>query len=170
MLLCLLFVMFYFGGCNGGNIMANIANSIIDFLVEIIVKLTKLNLWIIMTDLARQSSCLCPADNEDRSRRAPRPPSLFINPSNLSQFCIIFCLSGAQFSLLCFFDCLQHLSVWAESHRIEILPECPGEEERILRDDYKLLPKLFKVEHPDVDGVNVDLACGHLRQPEEAVE
>ena len=39
-----------------------------------------------------------------------------------------------------------------------------------MRDDYKLLPQLLKVEHPDVDGVDVDLARGHLRQPEEAVE
>ena len=39
-----------------------------------------------------------------------------------------------------------------------------------MRDDYKLLPQLLEVEHPDVDGVDVDLARGHLRQAEEAVE
>ena len=42
------------------------------------------------TNLARQSNCLCPADNEDRSSRAPSPPSLFINPSNLPQLSIFF--------------------------------------------------------------------------------
>ena len=72
--------------------------------------------------------------------------------------------------LLCFSNGLQQLAIRAESHRIEILPERPREEERILRDDYKLLPQLLEVEHPDVDGVDVDLARGHLRQAEEAVE
>ena len=36
--------------------------------------------------------------------------------------------------------------------------------------DDQLFSQLLKVEHPDVDGVDVHLASGHLGQAEEAVK
>ena len=39
-----------------------------------------------------------------------------------------------------------------------------------MRNDYKLLPQLLEVKHPDVDGVDVDLPGRDLGQAEEAVE
>ena len=119
-------------------------------------------------DLAKQSSWRCPAESDDRSKRASRPPTRLINPSNLislslSGICNWVCLLG-------FLHRLQQLSVRTESHRIEILTEGSREEERILWNDNQLFSQLLKVEHPDVDGVDVHLASGHLGQAEEAVE
>ena len=132
--------------------------------------LTKLTRSIIdyEWDLAKQSSWRCPAESDDRSKRASRPPTRLINPSNL----ISLSLSGIYVwvCLLCFLHRLQQLSVRTESHRIEILTEGSREEERILGNDNQLFSQLLKVEHPDVDGVDVHLASGHLGQAEETVE
>ena len=121
-------------------------------------------------DLAKQSSWRCPAESDDRSKRASRPPTRLINPSNLiplslSGICIWVCKC-----LLGFLHRLQQLSVRTESHRIKILTEGSRKEERILGNDDQLFSQLLKVEHPDVDRVDVHLASGHLGQAEEAVE
>ena len=66
--------------------------------VFVVVKFSLKSCWqmfllllnCLKTNLARQSNCLCPADNDDRSSRAPSPPSLFINPSNLPQLSFFF--------------------------------------------------------------------------------
>ena len=78
-------------------------------------------------------------------------------------FCNWVCLLG-------FLHRLQQLSIRTESHRIEILTEGSRKEERILGNDDQLFSQLLKVKHPDVDGVDVHLASGHLGQAEETVE
>ena len=91
------------------------------------------------------------------------PPPRFSHSIHSSLLLLQDCLLG-------FLHCLQQLSVRTESHRIEILTEGSREEERILGNDDQLFSQLLKVEHPDVDGVDVHLASGHLGQAEETVE